>query len=393
MTICSKQGVWSLDETYKKVLNNQWQLNDTDSSAGGELWGWGTNGNSRNLQNVTDFRVSSPVQLPGTRWAQNSNGSLARKDDGSLWVWGDLKNCKTVACGGGRASDVLPLQIPGNWSNVFPSDRFRTHHASKEPGTLFTWAEGMNVGDGVVSENTRLVGDLANPPFQHGGNQWAEAAAGVTELNLARKTDNTLWAWGFVQQGQLGINVGGAPGYRSSPTQIPGTAWVSIAAGNTHAAAIKSNGTLWVWGSGTYGRLGTNDTITRSSPIQVPGTQWKSVNATSCGLAAIKTDNTLWTWGLNNHGQLGDGTLINRSSPIQVPGTQWKSVHGITGSNQHAIGAIKTDNTLWTWGRNHYGQLGHNNLINRSSPVQVPGTKWNIMCGGVTQTVFARKFT
>jgi len=392
MTICSKQGVWSLDETYKKVLNNQWQLNDTDSSVGGELWGWGFNTDTRNLQDAEGTRKSSPVQIPGTRWAQNSNGPLARKDDGSLWVWGTLKLCKTVVCGGGRATDVLPLQIPGNWSNVFPAQAYGgPFHASKEPGTLFTWGCGNQIGDNVVTENTRCLGDLPNPPFQHGGNQWAEAASGQTSFSLARKTDNTLWSWGpNSYAGQLGLN---SLICRSSPTQIPGAAWVSIVAGNGHAAAIKSDGTLWTWGSNSYGRLGTNNTIARSSPIQVPGTQWKSVNATSCGLAAIKTDNTLWTWGLNNHGQLGDATLINRSSPIQVPGTQWKSVHGIIGANQHAIGAIKTDNTLWTWGRNHYGQLGHNNLIDRSSPVQVPGTKWNTMCGVAASTVFARKFT
>jgi alpha-tubulin suppressor-like RCC1 family protein len=63
---------------------------------------------------------------------------------------------------------------------------------------------------------------------------------------------------------------------------------------------------------------------------------------------ARKTDGTLWSWGSNGSGRLGDGTIINRSSPVQVPGTQWNDV---SGGNQHSL-ARKTDGTLWSWGAN-----------------------------------------
>ncbi len=70
---------------------------------------------------------------------------------------------------------------------------------------------------------------------------------------------------------------------------------------------------------------------------------------------AIKTDGTLWVWGQNNYGQLGLGNGINRSSPVQVGAlTNWYQVS----TNSRVVAAIKTNGTLWGWGENTFGQLG-----------------------------------
>ena len=87
---------------------------------------------------------------------------------------------------------------------------------------------------------------------------------------------------------------------------------------------------------------------------------------------ARRTDGTLWTWGYNSYGGLGDGTLVNKSSPVQVPGTLWVEV---AAGYFHSL-ARRTDGTLWTWGHNIYGQLGDGTIVYKSSPVQVPGTNW-----------------
>jgi alpha-tubulin suppressor-like RCC1 family protein len=47
-------------------------------------------------------------------------------------------------------------------------------------------------------------------------------------------------------------------------------------------------------------------------------------------------------------GQLGQNNTISRSSPVQIPGTTWSS---ISGGDLHSL-ATKTDGTLWSWGRN-----------------------------------------
>ena len=90
----------------------------------------------------------------------------------------------------------------------------------------------------------------------------------------------------------------------------------------------------------------------------------------------IKTDGSLWGWGRARYGELplNTGNNVHYSSPTQIgTDTNWSSV-----SQGNAFGsAIKTDGTLWTWGQNSAGQLGVNDTTVRSSPIQIPGTDWS----------------
>ena len=89
--------------------------------------------------------------------------------------------------------------------------------------------------------------------------------------------------------------------------------------------AIKTNGTLWAYGSNAQGALGLGDTINRSSPVQVgAGTTWLAASVGQANVLAIKTDGTLWAWGTNGEGELGLGDITTRSSPVQVgSATNW----------------------------------------------------------------------
>lgn len=108
---------------------------------------------------------------------------------------------------------------------------------------------------------------------------------------------------------------------------------------------IFTEGGLWVWGENGGGALATNNLIDRSSPVQTisGGPQWKQVVGNHVGqesgnaihyAAGIKTDGTLWMWGTNDLGQLGDDTRTNRSSPVQTVagGNNWKQVSLANGS-------------------------------------------------------------
>jgi len=187
-----------------------------------------------------------------------------------------------------------------------------------------------------------------------------------------------LWGWGRNLDGNLGDNTVVS---KSSPVQTVtfGTNWSQVSCGLNHTASIKTDGTLWMWGRNVNGQLGDNTTVNKSSPIQtiLLGTNWSKIASNGYYTAAIKTDGTLWTWGKNNNGQLGDNTITHRSSPIQTVagGTNWTQVS--CGYNFTA--ATKTDGTLWAWGLNGYGQLGDNTIANKSSPVQTiaGGTNWS----------------
>lgn len=182
------------------------------------------------------------------------------------------------------------------------------------------------------------------------------------------KTDGTLWMWGDNSTGRLGD---GTTLYKNLPLKVGTDIWQFISSCPSHTIAIKADGTLWAWGSNTLGQLGDGTNINRLTPVQI-GTDnnWKSASVNSVGKhsLAIKTDGTLWAWGGNNYGQLGDGTSISKNIPIQIgTDTDWKSID--TGFNFSV--AIKTNGTLWSWGINNYGQLGLGHQMNRSTPQQI----------------------
>ena len=137
---------------------------------------------------------------------------------------------------------------------------------------------------------------------------------------------------------------------------------------------------LWSCGGddGTqFGILGDNSEVAKSSPVQIPGTNWGQVVAGTDWASAIKTDGTLWTWGRNQGGELGDNSVVSKSSPVQVPGTTWGYLPISGGELLYHVLATKTDGTLWSWGYGIRGALGQNQgSVRYSSPVQVPGTTW-----------------
>ena len=101
----------------------------------------------------------------------------------------------------------------------------------------------------------------------------------------------------------------------------------AIGAG-ARAVFIKTDGTLWAWGDNEYGALGLNGSANahQSSPTQIPGTTWDSINESNSTVRAIKTDGTLWAWGRNNYGQVGQNNRTDYSSPVQVgSATDWVS--------------------------------------------------------------------
>jgi len=139
---------------------------------------------------------------------------------------------------------------------------------------------------------------------------------------------------------------------------------------------------LWTVGSGVMGALGNSSLIPRSSPVQIPGTNWEYVSGNYNAALAIKNDEgerTLWSWGYNAYGDLGQNDAIPRSSPVQIGSdTTWSVIQG---GDTFQL-AIKTDGTLWSWGYNNWGMLGLNDRVTRSSPIQVGSdSTWSKIAG------------
>jgi alpha-tubulin suppressor-like RCC1 family protein len=303
--------------------------------------------------------------------------------DANLWtggyaLFGEIGN---GLAGANLQLVPIPIGSLATWKQV--ATKFSTVMATKTDGSLWGWGYNFH---GEIGDGTGSTTSSKSSPVQIGTlTNWKQVASGLFHT-AAIKTDGTLWTWGTNVYGQLGRGfVGGTAatgGYYSSPVQVGAlTNWKQVVSSSRHCTAIATDGTLWAWGSNTIGQLGLNNTAYYSSPVQVGAlTSWKEI---ACGYnynAAIKTDGTLWTWGDGSLGQLGTGLTVSYSSPIQVGNlTNWKTV---ACGYYHTL-AIKTDGTLWTWGRNIKGQLGLGSIGVYNSPVQVGAlTTWKQVSGG-----------
>ncbi|MCL2607760.1 MAG: hypothetical protein FWD92_04320, partial [Methanomassiliicoccaceae archaeon] len=347
----------SVDETHAVVIKSD-----------GTLWTWGLNEYGQ-LGDGTTINRSSPAQIGSDTWKYVSAGEVntaAIRSDGTLWAWGNNSNGQLGD--GTTISRSSPVQIGSDkWISV--SAGWGVTMAIKEDGTLWAWG---NNGGGRLG-----LGDTTqrNSPDQIGTDTWKSVSAGAYHT-VAIKEDGTLWAWGNNQYGKLGD---GTTESRNAPAKIGSDKWISVSAGWDHTVGIKEDGTLWAWGR-NIGLLGIDDSgsgTSVSSPVQVgTATDWASVSAGSHYTMALKSDGTLWVWGSNYNGQLGDGTNTDILSPTQMGSDKWTS----TSNGWYSTMAIKEDGTLWVWGWNGYGQLGLGDTTDRNAPtlLQVPWTAYFI---------------
>lgn len=246
--------------------------------------------------------------------------------------------------------------------------------------TLFLRADGTiaasgfnlygQLGDGTNAqpETTTQVAEIST----------AAQAAGGGFHSLALLTDGTVRAWGFNAYGQLGND-----STIDSPTPVTAAGLeniVAVAAGLEHSLALKSDGTVWAWGNNSSGQLGDNSQIRRGAAVRVltsPNTPLTGIIAVSAGeyhSLALKSDGTVYVWGSNGHGQLGNDSTAPSIVLTAVRNTTLSSVVQIAAGAYHNV-ALKNDGSVFVWGRNTEGEAGNgssgaNGLIYQLTPVQ-----------------------
>ena len=308
----------------------------------GTVFGWGAGEDGQLGDHSPSYNVCTPRQVHGpddvgyltgiTKLAAGDLHSLAVKDDGSLWAWGE----------GGHGQ----LGIHSDNDHTIP---YQVH------------------GPGNVGYLTGVV----------------DVAAGANH-SLALKSDGTVWAWGYGGHGQLGIHT---KDDHTVPYQVHGpgdvgylTGVIKIAAGANFSLALKNDGTLWAWGEGGFGQLGIHSNNDHTVPYQVHGldnvgylTDVVDVAAGQHHTLALKSDGTVYAWGGNFYGQLGINSNEDQTFPHQVHGSDY-----LTGIIEVAAGdyfslALRDDGTVWAWGRGHDGQLGLHSNNDHTIPYQVHG--------------------
>ena len=244
-------------------------------------------------------------------------------------------------------------------------------------------------GSMVVTED----GELWAWGHFYGGDEWCQwCGTGHTEVleypvkimddvstvsaggthTMAIKTDGSLWGWGTILGDIWDIPERGTIIDRHYPVKILDDV-VAVSVGWTHTLAIRDDGGLWAWGNNSSGQLGDGTTMTRHSPIRI----MDDVVAISAGgeySLAVKADGSLWSWGTNLHGQLGDGGTDDRHYPANV----MNNVAAVYAQGGHPM-AIGTDGSLWTWG-SYLVQFGYE--LEMLSPTRIMDDVAAVSAGG-----------
>ncbi len=202
--------------------------------------------------------------------------------------------------------------------------------------------------------------------------------------SMILKTDDTLWAFGDNQYGQLG---NGNRGVQLTPVQVmaaegePMTEVDQISVGGDHSMILKTNGDLWAVGRNNKGQLGDNSKTDRFTPVQVKTaegpamTEVAQVSAGNLHTMILKKNSDLWAVGNNSFGQLGndDSRLRNKKTPVQVmtaAGEPMTEVDQVSAGDSHSM-ILKENSNLWSTGFNNAGQLGNNTTDAESTPIAV----------------------
>jgi alpha-tubulin suppressor-like RCC1 family protein len=225
-----------------------------------------------------------------------------------------------------------------------------------EDGKVYAWGRhdfGILGGDRTGVENKR---EHPTPVANLGG---VIGIAGCYRAAAALRHDGTVWMWGEDRDGIMGSGKL-TEAYTSGdihfvPTRVQGLAdVVQIACGYDHMLALQRDGTVWAWGLNERGQLGVGDLQPRARPTRIPLLSGVShIAAASSASVARLTDGSWRIWGDAGPAMMKRGR-DQASPPMTVPAPP----PGLQGVRDFAVGvAVLGDGTVRTWGDNTFGRL------------------------------------
>ncbi|KAM8940138.1 putative E3 ubiquitin-protein ligase HERC3 [Pelodytes ibericus] len=255
--------------------------------------------------------------------------NLALNYQGQLFSWG-AGNEGQLGHSTTEASSPVPRLIKKLSQQKIQQVSCGNQHclALADDGQLFTWGQnnhgqlGLGIGFGSQSSPQRVKSLQGIPLAQ-------VVAGGYHSFTLS--LSGAVFGWGKNSEGQLGLNDNKV---RDSPCHVKPLRTqkvVYISCGEEHTAILTKAGGLFTFGAGGCGQLGHDCLHNEMNPRRVLELMGSEVSQIACGrqhtLAFVPSSGTLYAFGSGELGQLGTGQTHNVKCPIVVKG-KWAANRG-----------------------------------------------------------------
>lgn len=303
---------------------------------------------------------------------EGTNFTVALKENGTVWSYG-LNTSGELGIGNNE-NKLIPSKVEG-LSNIKAISTGATHAlALTEKGEVYAWGAGTNgqLGDG---ENKN-----SNKPVKVDGLSNIIKIDAYKNISIALDNEGKVYAWGQgysvlptrqMFSGKV-VDISGnlilaedGNVYTLSNLNTPISGLVNIAkisAGSAHNLALSVFGTVYSWGTNTYGECGTATTGNRG--VSEIGCNVREISAGNCTSIMLTDNNKLYVLGNNANGQIGLGSTAKATASTGV--TVNTTIESISAGEGTHMGIIAEDGFVWHTGTNNNGQLGIGNTTNKN---------------------------
>jgi predicted outer membrane repeat protein len=342
--------------------------------------------NAPNFPEILSFggAVSAGYNLIGDNGGDSTNTNV-----GIVYQSTDIQNTPPL------------LDALANYGGTVPTMRLQPTSPAIDKGSAVA---------GVFSDERGVIRPFDNPSIVNGFTNFSEAVKlddfspfGVISGNGAdigafELQTSIVKDWGYNSNGQLGL--GNITNPQMTPQTLSGFSDITqFGGGYFHSVALRSDGTVVTAGDDQFGQLGDgtigggNRLTFGQVVVAAGGANLSGIVHVSGGYyhsVALKSDGTVWAWGRNSFGQLGNGMSgsgTESAIPVQVGA-------GIAAFNTHVVAvsagsyhnlALTDDGKVWAWGYNSNGQLGDGTIVNSNVPIPVKVSSGGAQLAGIEQ--------
>ncbi len=359
-------------------LSLQLLSGNTATEGVGGVYTWGLNLQGQVGKGTTDPQLSplhvtldpNDASVKAVSVSAGGYHSLALDSNGKVYAWGGDSWGELGDGGSGYQKSPVKIKLDAGVKVVAVSAGYTHSLALDSSGRVYAW------GDDHYGELGKLdPGQLIRTPVAVSLPVAARAVSAGYGYSLVVGSDGKVYAWGADDYGQLGD--GSLRSFTSSPVAVsldpsnPTVKAIAVSAGDCYSLAMSGDGKIYAWGDNRRGQLGdgtasASPQLTPKHVSLVPGDKVTAV-AVSAGQDPLKyghslavgSDGRVYAWGDNQYGQLGNGTASGspQPNPLPVNLANGFTMVGVSAGERFSL-AVSSDGKAYTWGWNHYGQLG-----------------------------------